>query len=235
MGESLLSVGLDVGTTTTQMVVSRLEIGNRAGSFTVPEFVISQRQVIYKSPVYFTPLIGEELVDGEKIKALVAQEYENAGISREQVDTGAVIITGETSRRENAEAVTRALSEYAGDFVVATAGPDLESVLAARGAGAVEYSRQTGKRVLHIDIGGGTSNIALIEDGVITATGCVNVGGRLLRWDERGCICYISPVAQRLCDASLGQPFDGRILATRGDGETGEDISGSVNPAKHKG
>ncbi len=213
MGESLLSVGLDVGTTTTQMVVSRLEIGNRAGSFTVPEFVISQRQVIYKSPVYFTPLIGEELVDGEKIKALVAREYERAGISREQVDTGAVIITGETSRRENAEAVTRALSEYAGDFVVATAGPDLESMLAARGAGAVEYSRQTGKRVLHIDIGGGTSNIAWIEDGVITATGCVNVGGRLLRWDERGCICYISPVAQRLCDASLGQPFDGRILA----------------------
>ena len=93
--------------------------------------------------------------------------------------TGAIIITGESSRKENAARVVESLSELAGDFVVATAGPDLESVLAAKGAGAVEYSRKTGKTVLHMDIGGGTSNLALIADGKILQTGCMNVGGRV--------------------------------------------------------
>jgi ethanolamine utilization protein EutA len=107
-----------------------------------------------------------------------------------------VIITGETSRKENARAVLENLSEFAGDFVVATAGPDLESVLAAKGAGAVEFSERTGKIVLHMDIGGGTSNLALIADGKIIATGCLNVGGRLLKFDEKGEIIYVSPVLQ---------------------------------------
>ena len=213
MGESLLSVGLDVGTTTTQMVVSRIQIENKAGSFTVPELAITGRELLYKSPVYFTPLIKGELVDGEKLRAIVMEEYHRAGITRQQVDTGAVIITGETSRKENARTVAAALSEYAGEFVVATAGPDLESVLAARGAGAVDYSAQTGKRVLHMDIGGGTSNLALIEDGRILATGCLNVGGRLLKFDEQGKVTYISPVLEGLCDARLGETYDPEPLA----------------------
>ena len=105
------------------------------------------------------------------------------------MDTGAIIITGETSRKENARAVLDALSDFAGEFVVATAGPDLESVLAAKGAGAVDYSQRTGKTVLHMDIGGGTSNLALIRDGKIERTGCLNVGGRLLKFDG-GTVIY---------------------------------------------
>ena len=181
MDKSLLSVGLDVGTTSTQMILSRLTVQNRASSFAVPKLQITQREVLYRSPVHFTPLAGHDLVDGEALRQLVEAEYAAAGITRESVDTGAVIITGETSRKENARAVLDALSDYAGEFVVATAGPDLESVLAAKGAGAVDFSEETGKTVLHMDIGGGTSNLALIENGVITATTCLNVGGRLLK------------------------------------------------------
>lgn len=212
MLESLLSVGLDVGTTTTQMIVSRITVENKAGSFTVPELAISGREILYKSPVYFTPLVENERVDGERLRKIVAAEYEKAGISRKQVDTGAVIITGETSRKENAQAVAQALSEHAGDFVVATAGPDLESVLAARGAGAVDYSAETGKRVLHMDIGGGTSNLALIENGKIVATGCLNVGGRLLKYNDRGRVSYISPVLRGICDAKTGESYDAGSL-----------------------
>ena len=196
MSEVLCSVGLDVGTTTTQLVISRLSVQNQAGAFAVPQMAITERKILYRSPVYFTPLVGENLVDGAAIRAIVDKEYEKAGIRRESLDTGAVIITGETSRKENARAVLENLSEFAGDFVVATAGPDLESALAAKGAGAVEFSEATGKTVLHMDIGGGTSNLALIEDGKITATGCLNVGGRLLKFDEKGEIIYISPVLQ---------------------------------------
>ena len=204
MSERLLSVGLDVGTTSTQMILSELLVENQAGSFSVPQMQIAERKILYKSPVHFTPLLDESHVDGTALKELVQQEYASADIQRQQVDTGAVIITGETSRKENAEAVLTALSEFAGDFVVATAGPDLESVLAAKGSGAVTYSEDTGKTVLHMDIGGGTSNLALIREGKIVETGCLNVGGRLLKFDESGTVTYVSPVLEELCALRVG-------------------------------
>ncbi len=203
MAEVLRSVGLDVGTTSTQMILSQLTIENRASAFSVPEMQIARREILYKSPIHFTPLLQGDFVDGDGIRAIVAAEYAQAGISRADVDTGAIIITGETARKENAATVLQSISDFAGDFVVATAGPELESVLAAKGAGAVDYSAETGKTVLHMDIGGGTSNLALVEDGRITKTGCLNVGGRLLKFDSAGAITYISPV--------LDGSFDGRI------------------------
>ena len=204
MSEKLLSVGLDVGTASTQLVVSELEVANRAGSFAVPEMEIAARRIRYKSPIHFTPLMGQDLVDGDKIRKIVDEEYRAAGIAKEAVDTGAIIITGETSRKENARIVLDALSDYAGEFVVATAGPDLESILAAKGAGAVEYAEKTGKTVLHMDIGGGTSNLALIENGKITATTCLNVGGRLVKIDANGRLTYVSPVLEGLFSGKVG-------------------------------
>ena len=204
MSEKLRSVGLDVGTTSTQMILSELEIENRAGSFAVPEMEIASRKICYKSPIHFTPLLRGELVDVEALRKIVDEEYTQAGITKEEVDTGAVIITGETSRKENAAAVLEALSDYAGEFVVATAGPDLESVLAAKGAGAVEYAEQTGKPVLHMDIGGGTSNLAWIENGRIVATSCLNVGGRLLKIGPDGRLSYVSPVLEGLFPLKVG-------------------------------
>ena len=204
MSEILCSVGLDVGTTTTQLIVSELRAENKASAFSVPEMEITGRKIRYTSPVHFTPLLSGELVDGDKLRILVKTEYEKAGITPESVDTGAVIITGETSRKENAAQVLSSLSDLAGEFVVATAGPDLESVLAARGAGATKLSRDTGKTVLHIDIGGGTSNLALCRDGQVVATGCLNVGGRLLKISDTGVITYVSPVLKSLIPYRVG-------------------------------
>ena len=205
MSERILSVGLDVGTTSTQMIVSELTIQNNSSGFTVPEMVITERSVRYRSDVHFTPLKGENLVDGERLRALVLEEYQKAGISREDVDTGAVIITGETSRKENAGEVLEALSDFSGDFVVATAGPDLESVLAAKGAGAVTFSEETKETVLHMDIGGGTSNLALIRDGKILETGCLNVGGRLVKFGENRVVTYVSPVLEGVYPLQVGE------------------------------
>ena len=204
MSEILCSVGLDVGTTTTQLIVSEICAENKASAFSVPEMEITGRKILYQSPVHFTPLLSGELVDGDKLRGLVKTEYEKAGITPESVDTGAVIITGETSRKENAAQVLTSLSDLAGEFVVATAGPDLESVLAGKGAGATEYSRDTGKTVLHIDIGGGTSNLALCREGKVVATGCLNVGGRLLKFSENGVITYVSPVLKALIPYKVG-------------------------------
>ena len=203
----LRSIGLDVGTTTTQLILSELEIHNSAGAFSVPRMEITDRKILYQSPVYFTPLDGD-LVDGAAIREIVEQEYRAAGVHRQDIDTGAIIITGETSRKENAQRVLHELSGFAGDFVVATAGPDLESVLAAKGSGATQYSRDTGKTLLHMDIGGGTANLAWIENGEITATGCMNVGGRLLKFDRDGVVTYVSLVLHCLTRLQVGQRYD---------------------------
>ena len=211
--DKLLSIGLDVGTTTTQLILSELTVENKGNAFSVPEMVIGERRLLYQSPVMFTPLLSGELVDGEGIASWVEKQYSLAGITKSQVDTGAVIITGETSRKENAREVLHHLSGFAGDFVVATAGPDLESVLSAKGAGATDYSEKTGKSVLHMDIGGGTSNLSYIENGQITATGCLNVGGRLVKLDTAGKITYISPVLEELCHLRLGEiPTPAQLL-----------------------
>lgn len=205
MPETLLSVGIDVGTTTCQLIFSRLEIQNTAGSFSVPNLKISGRKILYESPIHFTPLRSETEVNAPALRDLVAAEYQAAGISPADVQTGAIIITGETARKENAKAVLDALQDFAGDFVVTTAGPNLESVLAARGAGAEKYSERLSCPLLHMDIGGGTANLALLDGGKILSTGCLNVGGRLIKVDEQGKIVYLSPVLQGLTNLSLGQ------------------------------
>ena len=211
--DKLISVGLDVGTTTTQLILSELTVENRGNAFSVPQMAIGNREVLYQSPVIFTPLISGELVDGEAIARWVTEQYAAAGIPKVRVDTGAVIITGETSRKENAKEVLAHLAGFAGDFVVATAGPDLESVLSAKGAGATDYSAKTGKTVLHMDIGGGTSNLSFIENGKIMHTGCLNVGGRLIKFDEAGKVTYLSPVLNGLTDLRLGDIPTQRQLA----------------------
>lgn len=196
MTETLKSVGIDIGTSTTQFVVSDLTLENRANPFSVPQVAITNRAVTYRSGIHFTPLRSDTVIDAAGVRDIVAEEYEKAGLRREEVQTGAVIITGETARKENAREVLAALSDFAGDFVVATAGPDLESILAARGAGADQISRERRCRLLHLDIGGGTSNLALFENGELRDTGCLNIGGRLLKLDPVGRIIYCSPALE---------------------------------------
>ena len=194
MDETILSVGIDIGTSTTQLIISRLTLVNQAAPFTVPRIAITDKEILYRSKIHFTPLRSDTVIDTEKVREIVDAEYRASGFERSQIQTGAVIITGETARKENAQEVLQALSGYAGDFVVATAGPDLESILAARGAGADQYSKEHHCSVLHFDIGGGTSNLSLFDHGELIATGCLNVGGRLLKFDPSGRLTYCSAV-----------------------------------------
>ncbi len=192
-----MSVGIDIGTSTTQLIFSRLTIENLASSYTVPRIQIVEKEVTYRSKIYFTPLLSQTEIDAAKVKEIIAGEYRQAGMKPENLQTGAVIITGETARKQNANLVLETLSDMAGDFVVATAGPDLESVLSARGAGADKFSEEYRNTVANIDIGGGTSNIALFQKGNLRSTSCLDIGGRLIRL-ENGRISYIYPKIQKL-------------------------------------
>ena len=196
--ETLLTVGIDLGTSTTQLVLSELTVENFASAFTVPRISISDKKVIYRSDIIFTPLLNQSEIDAEPIKAFVAEQYRQAGIHKQDIQMGAVIITGETARKSNANNVLRALSGYAGDFVVATAGPDLESIIAGKDAGAQTYSETKRKPVVNLDIGGGTTNLAVFKDGEVIDTACFDIGGRLIKLDQQQKITYIAPKIQEI-------------------------------------
>lgn len=181
MAEKMLSVGIDIGTSTTQLIFSMLTIENTASAFNVPRIIITAKDVIYKSDIITTPLIEQNKVNQQLIQEFVESEYKKAEIDKEKIQTGAVIITGETARKENAEEVLQGLSGFAGDFVVATAGPDLESIIAAKGAGVHSFSKEHSLKIVNLDIGGGTTNLAVIQRGQVVDTGCLDIGGRLIK------------------------------------------------------
>ena len=210
--ETLLSVGIDIGTTTTQLVISRLTLQNTRSAFSVPSFEIAQKEVLFRSDIHFTPLLSDTQIDAQGVRDIVEAEYRASGFEKSDIQTGAVIITGETARKDNARQVLDALAGFAGDFVVATAGPALESVLAGKGAGAEAYSRTHGCSVLNLDIGGGTTNLALFENGELRDTGCLNVGGRLVKVDASERLTYLSPVLQPFFDLSVGQKMTEALL-----------------------
>ncbi|ECY3646826.1 virulence effector protein [Salmonella enterica subsp. enterica serovar Typhimurium] len=166
----LLSVGIDIGTTTTQVIFSRLELVNRAAVSQVPRYEFIKRDISWQSPVFFTPVDKQGGLKEVELKALILAQYQAAGIAPESVDSGAIIITGESAKTRNARPAVMALSQSLGDFVVASAGPHLESVIAGHGAGAQSLSEQRMCRVLNIDIGGGTTDMAIVhyqlDDGV---------------------------------------------------------------------
>ena len=194
----ILSVGIDIGTSTTQLVFSRISMKNMVGFFSVPRVEIVDKEVLYKSPVHITPLMSATEINSDAVRDIVAGEYREAGFSPGDVDTGAVIITGESARKENAAAVLERLSDFAGDFVVSTAGPDLESVIAGKGSGAWQYSKENHVVTANLDIGGGTTNIVIFDDGKVIGRGCYDIGGRLIRLhagDSGYVIDSISPAA----------------------------------------
>ncbi|MZQ80720.1 ethanolamine utilization protein [Paenibacillus sp. 5J-6] len=189
----MTSVGLDIGTSTTKLVISRLKIVRSSGVLSLPRFQIAERELLYASPIYSTPLLSSDEIHTERIWAIVAQEYEQAGIRPADIKSGAVIITGETANKTNAQHILHLLAQRAGDFVVATAGADLEGLLAGKGAGAEQRSLQLRGAVANIDIGGGTANAAIFHRGKLLGTVAFHVGGRLIRIDSTGTILEVSP------------------------------------------
>lgn len=204
MIESILSVGIDIGTSTTELVFSVIKIENTASFTSVPRISIVDKEVIYESDIYLTPLLSPTEIDGLKLKDIVQMEYKRAGITPTEISTGVAIITGETARKRNASQVMETLSGLAGDFVVTTAGPDLEGIIAGKGAGVHTISKETGKTVANLDIGGGTTNIAVFKGGEVIDTCCLDIGGRLIRIPNDGLkVQYIAPKLTQL-SAEIG-------------------------------
>ncbi|MBD7911260.1 ethanolamine ammonia-lyase reactivating factor EutA [Clostridium sp. Sa3CVN1] len=188
----IYSIGVDIGTSTTEIIISKLKVKNTLSSSLIKETTIEDKEIIYKSPIVFTPFIDEFTIDFQKVKEFVIEALLKSKIEKSHISTGAVIITGETARKENAKEVTDNLSEYLGDFVVATAGPKLESLLAGYGSGAYEMSKKLNRRIVNLDIGGGTTNISIFNCGECEQTFALDIGGRLIKFDYEGRVIYLS-------------------------------------------
>jgi ethanolamine utilization protein EutA len=206
---SLVSVGIDIGSSGTQVIFSRINLRRLGEDLSSRYFVVSREQ-LYLSPVALTPYQSEERIDERALGHIIDEAYAAAKLGPEDIDTGAVILTGEALRRENAEAIAGIIAEKGGDFVCATAGHHMESMLAAYGSGAARVSNDEGKRILNIDIGGGTTKLGLIENGRVVATAAFHVGGRLLVVDDNQRLVRLDPAGRNLAanagfNWSLGQ------------------------------
>lgn len=239
----MLSVGIDIGTTTTQVVFSRLTLVDVARTGQIPRIDITEREVCYQSEIIFTPLLDPETIDAQRLSDILRQEYQRAGITPGEIETGAVIITGETAKKKNADRILNEIADLAGDFVVTVAGPHVEGMIAGRGSGAAQYSRKHFTSVINLDIGGGSANCATFRQGEMTAAAAMNYGGRIIEMDPAsGAVRHLTQPAQTIL-AHLGlnlpigqqpQVSDLRAVCNCMADLTIELIEGRNSPLAHK-
>ncbi len=207
----ILSVGVDVGSSTSHLVFSNLFLKKDERSET-RRFKIRERNILYEGRITHTPLLDDKTIDIDSLTEFFKEEYKRAGIDPTDIQTGAVIVTGESARKKNARQIAEALSSDAGKFVAATAGPNFEGILAALGSGAAARSKDHNKTIISCDIGGGTSNIAAIINGQTVSTSCISVGGRLLGVSSEGKIWRIDkPARQTFQHLGLNYKIGDRI------------------------
>ncbi len=192
---TLVTVGIDIGSSGTQVIFSRINLRRYGEDLTSRYYVVS-RETLFQSPVALTPYSSDERIDDAALGAIIDEAYVAAGVEAQDIDTGVVILTGEALRRENAEAIAALLAEQRGDFVTATAGHHMESMLAAYGSGASKLSYDESKRILNVDIGGGTTKLGIVENGNVTATAALHIGGRLQVVDDIGRIVRLDPAGK---------------------------------------
>lgn len=178
----LKTIGVDVGSSTFHLMFATLHLRREVNRLSAKYEIVS-RKVIWRSGIEITPYQGR-LIDAEAIGSFVKRCYEDADLAPNQIDTGAVILTGEALRQKNARAIAEQIAMGSGDFVCVSAGHHLEAMLAAQGSGAADYSSANDVQLLHVDIGGGTTKISFIDGGRVSASAAIMVGGRQIAWDH---------------------------------------------------
>ena len=179
------TVGIDIGSSTSHLLFAKVALQRQAQGHS-SRFVVIGRDIVWRSPILLTPFLADGLIDAAVLGGFIDRCYSEAGFTKDEVDGGAVILTGEAIKRKNARAIDELFAAQAGKFVCASAGHRLEARLAAHGSGAVALSKDRGICLLHIDIGGGTTKLALIDRGTIVGLAAFAVGGRLIAADARG-------------------------------------------------
>ena len=214
----VLSVGVDIGSSTSHLVFSRIVL-ERLDS----RYVVTIRETFYQSDILLTPYSAEDEIDAAALGAFIERQYQDAKVDPDEIDTGALILTGVAVRRRNARKIGELFARQAGKMVAVSAGDSLETVMAAHGSGAAARSIHDNATVMNVDVGGGTSKIAICADGRVSDLTALDVGARLLCLDPVGRIVRIEEAGRRF-GAELGinldvgeqlAPASARALAAR--------------------
>jgi len=213
----LTSVGVDIGSSTSHLVFSRLVLER-----TDNRYIVSERVVLHESEVLLTPYTDDQSIDADALRIFVDRQYALAKVTPGQVDSGALILTGVAMRRTNARAIGELFAREAGKFVSVSAGDALETTLAAFGSGAAALSIRDGARVMNVDIGGGTSKIAVCEGGAVVEQSAIDIGARILAMDSEGRI-------QRIEAAALALAGEAGIRLVVGDIPSADDLENLVD------
>jgi ethanolamine utilization protein EutA len=212
----VLSVGVDIGSSTSHLVFSRIVL-ERLDS----RYVVTERETFYQSDILLTPYAAEDTIDADALGAFIGKQYENAMVDPEEIDAGALILTGVAVRRSNARRIGELFAAQAGKLVAVSAGDSLETVMAAYGSGAVARSIRDEAVVMNVDVGGGTAKIAVCAKGEVIAITAADVGARLVCTDADGRVVRIEEAGRRFAAdrglaLELGDPLgetDARALA----------------------
>ncbi len=188
----VLSVGVDIGSSTSHLVFSRIVL-ERLDS----RYVVSERETFYASDILLTPYSAENTIDADALGAFIKKEYEDAKVDPDEIDTGALILTGVAVQRKNARAIGDLFAKQAGKLVAVSAGDSLETVMAAYGSGAAARSIRDECVVMNVDVGGGTSKIAVCADGKVIDIAAVDVGARLVCLEPDGKITRVEDAGRR--------------------------------------
>ena len=214
----VLSVGVDIGSSTSHLVFSRIVL-ERLDS----RYVVTSRETFYESDILLTPYSAEETIDADALGAFIERQYKDAKVDPDEIDTGALILTGVAVRRRNARKIGELFARQAGKMVAVSAGDNLETVMAAYGSGAVARSIRDKTTVMNVDVGGGTSKISICREGKVVDLTAIDVGARLVCLDSTGLITRIEEAGRRFA-SELGikleiggalAPADARALTTR--------------------
>jgi ethanolamine utilization protein EutA len=176
-------------------------------------YVVVRRTILYESEILLTPYLDDLTIDVGALGKFINRQYEHAGLKRKDVDTGALILTGVAVRRRNARAIGELFAQEAGRFVAVSAGDRLESTMAAYGSGAVAESARSGGVCMNIDVGGGTSKIAICSNGRVEEATAIDVGARLIVLDEAGVVARLEEAGLYFAsaaglDAAVGEKID---------------------------
>jgi ethanolamine utilization protein EutA len=233
---SLTSVGIDIGSSTSHLIFSRL-ILRRQGIALSSRFVVVKREILHESPILLTPYVDKTTIDTKKLDVFIEEAYRQARLTPKDIDTGAVIVTGEAAKKKNAEAIAALFSAQAGKFVCATAGHNLEAILSAFGSGAVEMSYAGGDNytVMNVDIGGGTSKIAIAQKGTVIDTSALEVGARLVAMDANGAIDRLEDAGLKIGGAAKVPLHLGKKLEEREKEAMAEVLCNSLFEAVERG
>jgi ethanolamine utilization protein EutA (predicted chaperonin) len=198
----VLSVGVDIGSSTSHLVFSRIVL-ERLDS----RYVVTTRETFYQSDILLTPYCAEEEIDATALGTFIERQYQDAKVDPDEIDTGALILTGVAVGRRNARNIGELFARQAGKLVAVSAGDNLEAVMSAHGSGAAARSIRERATVMNVDVGGGTAKIAICIDGRVIDLTALDVGARLICLDATGRIVRVEEAGRRFA-AELGISFE---------------------------